>query len=183
MSGIDPDGDGGLFLQAAGHPVDQAQLLRRLHIEQQDLFLQGEFDLGLGLPDPGINDLFRRNAGLEGPVQLAPGDDIGPASQTPQQAQQRQIGVGLQGKTGQMGNGGEGFVKGLEMMGQRGRTVQIEGGAHGLGDPGYRRVFGVKGPLPVMKMVHGLSSSGVILNFNFLASGDLPRHEEPIPRR
>ena len=42
------------------------------------------------------------------------------------------------------------------MMGQGGGTVQIEGGAHGLGDRGNGRVFGVKGTLPVMKMMHGL---------------------------
>ena len=154
MSGLIRKGHRGLLLKAAGDAVDLLQLLGGLHVEQQDTGLQGRPDLLGALAHPGIDDLARVHPGRQGPVEFPPGDDVRPASQAGQQAQDGQVGVGFHREADDMGKALEGGFEHPEVVAQGGGAVKIKGRAYPGGDAAHRDVFTVEFSCMVVGMVH-----------------------------
>ena len=68
---IDPQGHARRSPQFRGDLADAAQLLIRLHVEHEDVGLEGVRDLLAGLPHAGVHDPLRRDAGREPAEQFA----------------------------------------------------------------------------------------------------------------
>src|SRR5690606_21929449 len=83
-------------------------------------------------------------------------DHVGAIALTREQAEHREIGVGL---------GRERDVRGADILQriaedagvalQRGARIDIDGGADGFGDGGQRNVLGVERAVPEFEMIHG----------------------------
>jgi hypothetical protein len=71
--GIDAEGDGRDAPRRRGARVDAAELGPRLGVEELDARGEGGVDLGVGLPDPGVDDARRVGARAERPEELAAG--------------------------------------------------------------------------------------------------------------
>ena len=151
---IDPKGHRGLLLDETGDAVDLLQLLGGFHIEQQDAGLQGRPDLLGALAHPGIDDAPRFHPGRQGPAQFPAGDDVRPASQAGQQAQDGQVGVGLHREADDMGEAPEGGREHPEVVSQGGGAVKIKRGSHPGGDQAHRDVFTVEFAGLVVEVVH-----------------------------
>ena len=151
---IDSQGYPGLELQAAGDAVDLLQLLGGLQVEQQDVGLEGRFDLLRLLAHPGVDDFARVHAGLPGPIQFTPGDDVRPGSQPGKEPQNGQVGIGLHREADDMGKLRERGVKDLEVLGQGRGAVYVKRRAHRLGNVAHRHVFAEEFTCLVIEVMH-----------------------------
>ena len=60
---VDPQADGCLLAQAAGHQIEALQFGGRFHVEAEDAGVQGLLHLGFSLADPGEHHLAGIGAG------------------------------------------------------------------------------------------------------------------------
>ena len=109
---VDAQADPGHLVHFPDHGVDAFELLGGFHIEHEDARQQSLLDFPGFFAHAGINYLFGRHSGAQGAEQFPAGDDIRARSFPGQDAQQAQIGVGLDRVAGQMRDSGEGRVEG-----------------------------------------------------------------------
>jgi hypothetical protein len=91
--------------------------------------------------DAGEDDLAGGDPGGQGAVELPAGDDVGAAALVGEEAEDGQIGIGLDGEGGQMGEPREGAVEGPEMLPERPLAVDIARRADGARNPRQRDLF------------------------------------------
>ena len=116
--------------------------------------LEGRADLVRSFAHPRIDDLLGINPGGAGPEQLAAGNDVRAAAKAREKTEDGDVGAGLGGKAGNMGDVGKGAVKGGKMAGQGGGAVQIERGAHRLCHRWHGNILAIQGVILVLKIMH-----------------------------
>ena len=94
-------------------------------------------------------------------MEFPAGDDVGPAAQAGQQAQDSQVGVGLHRETDDMRKTPEGGLEDPVVVPQGGGAIQIKRRPHLLGDFTHRDVFAVEFACLVVEMMHQLKPLAV----------------------
>ena len=148
--GVDTKGNPGLLAHQAGPLVDDPQLLGGLHVEHQDVGLEGEIDLVDALPHAGVNDLSRVRTDLESPVELAAGNDVDTAPLFHEDPHDGQVRVRLGRIADDVRDITEGPVEDPEMLQQGPVAVQVEGRAD---FPGNRLDGNILAPEPVVTVI------------------------------
>ena len=156
--GVNPEGDARAHAFRPGHLVDDVQLRGRLHVEGEDIGLEAFADLLPGLADPREDDLARREASPQGPVELAAGHHVGARAQRREETQHPEVHVRLDRVAGEVGQVSEGALVGLVCRDDRARRVHEGGRPHGLGDGRELDPFAVKPPVLVGEAVHAPDS-------------------------
>ena len=88
---INPQGDRCAFAKLRRDGVQCGKLRRRFNIELVDFSLQRRAHFIAGFADAGENDFFRRNAGVQSPLQFAAGNDIGARAFAGEDAQHSEV--------------------------------------------------------------------------------------------
>jgi hypothetical protein len=114
------------------HPLQGVQLPLALHVEGQDPGPEGALHLLHRLPHPGEDDPLRRDPRLEGPVELAQGDDVGASAQGADPVQHRQVPVGLHRVGQEEVQFAEGRLEGLDPLPDPVAVVDVQGRAEAL---------------------------------------------------
>ena len=117
------------------------ELGRALHVEAADARLEGEIDLRHRLADAREDDVLSRAAGPQHPLEFARGHDVETGPEIPHQAQDRQVGVRLDGVADAnptaLESSGKALVAGLDGR----RRIDVGGRAHGVGYGAEGNVF------------------------------------------
>ena len=121
---------------------------------------QGQCDLALALAHARKNAPARVAARGDDALQLPAADDVEPAAQPRQEAQDRLVGVGLDGEADQVSHPGHRPVQALEMAGQGLLRVNVQGRAKLPGEPLDGDAFAAKPVAGIVKFVHGEDISG-----------------------
>ena len=146
--GIDPQAQGGLLAQAHGDGVEAVQLGHGLDVEAADAHFQGPGHFRFGLADAGEDHLAGLGAGRQDPFQFAAGNDVETGAKAGEEAENAQVGVGLDGVADQAagtgGMGGQGIAE-LAVGGfQGGPGIDVGGRAEPGGDAAQGNGFGVQ---------------------------------------
>src|SRR4029077_2931126 len=106
--------------------------------------------------DPRENDLLRIPTRLQGPEQFASGNYVEAAAFFGESSQQRNVGIGLDGKTNDVRNFGEGLIEDAKVPLERREAVHISGRADFVGDPFDRHSFAEQLSVALFKKInHG----------------------------
>ena len=105
--------------------------------------------------DARKDDFLRIAAGFERAKQLAAGNDIEAASLLGERPQQRQVGIGLDGKTHDVRHSGKSLIEDLEVALERRQAVHVGRRADFPGDALERHFLGEHFAAAVFEMVHG----------------------------
>src|SRR5207247_7080336 len=97
-----------------------------LDVERINAAAEGKFDFPLGFADAGEGAFLRRPPGGNDAAQLAFADDVEPAAEIGERAQDREIGVGLDRVADQVIERRERSVELLEMVRQRALRIDVE---------------------------------------------------------
>jgi len=141
---IDPDRDRRDPASCAGDLAQLAQLRHRLDVDLVDLGVERRLELGSGLAHPREKDPLRRHTGGESAAQLAFRDDIGTGPEAGEEAQDGEVGVGLDRIADQRPLCGESLGKTLVLGGEGSCRIEVAGSADGSRDPRNRDPFGVQ---------------------------------------
>src|SRR5690606_4409212 len=120
---------------------------------------QGPADFSGLLAQPGEHHLGGIAAGGQDPLQFAHRNNIKTRAQAGQYVQNRQVGVGFDGETDQMGKVSQSFVIGQVMLFQGGAGVDIARAAVLAGNLADRYVLGKQLAVSVLEMIHGEAHS------------------------
>jgi len=157
--GIDPQAYRGPLAQAQGHPVEPFQLGGGFHVEAENTGVQGLGHFPFGLAHAGEHHLARIRPGGQDPAQLSAGDDVKPRTQTGEEGQHSQVGIGLDRKAHQAvparRMGGQGFLEFPVGGRQGGPGIDVTGSAEFFGDAGKGHVFRVQLTRPIGEGSHG----------------------------
>ena len=153
--GVHADAHRRLAAELAGHVVDAGQLGLALGMQRENPRLEREPDLRLGLAHAGENAAIDLRARRQHAAQFAAADEIEGGAQVRKQAQQREVGIGLQ-RIAHL------HVHAFEAAGEAAVVVLDGGGAVDVGgsavEPGHRGEIdglAVEGVADVVKAVHG----------------------------
>ena len=152
--GIDAQADGRLLADAGGDLVKRNQLRLGFNVEHQDAGIECVLDLFLFLAHAGKNDLFRIGAHFQRAKQFAAGHDVEAAPLLGKRAQERQVRVGLHGKTNDVADLREGAVEDLIVAPKRRQAVNVSRRANLFGNTLERHTLGVHFPVAVFEMMH-----------------------------
>ena len=141
--GIDADGDVGLHAELAGDGVQRLELGRALDVDLADARLQRGHQLRRLLADAGIDDALGRDAGRQRAAHLAYRDDVGAGAHLAEQADDRQVAVGLHGVADLGVHALDAVGEFLPGRAQRAGRIAVERRADLGGDGGERHAFGV----------------------------------------
>ena len=131
---VDAHGNAGGVAGLLREARQQIEFGLGLDVEAVDVGCERGAQLGLGLADAGEHDFPRRDAGCQGALQLAAGDDVGAGAALGQGAQHRLIGIGLHGVADQHVLAGEGVREHAVVPLQGGGGIAVERGADGGGE-------------------------------------------------
>ena len=118
--GIDANADRRPLARLSRHGIEVIELACRFDVEAMDAQFEPTVHFRDGLSDAGKNDLAGVAAGRDDSRELAAGYDVEAASQTRQQVQQREVGVGFHRVTHEVWRIAEGGVELAERAFQRG---------------------------------------------------------------
>ena len=119
---------------------------------------QRRAQLGLGLADAGEQDLVRRNAGGQRPLQFAAGHHVGAGAEFCQRAQHRLVGVRLHGVAHQRLLAGKGLGEYPVVALQRRGRIAIERRADRLRQFDQIDRLGVQHAVAIVEVIHGCFS-------------------------
>ena len=144
---VHPQGDPGLHAARAGQRVDAVRFAVRLDVD--GLHAEGDrvVELVARLADAGEDDLRRLEAGPQGRLDLAPRVRVGAGAEVPEQAQDGERGVRLEGVVNGVGVSRERRVEGGARAPDEARAVDVDGRPGPAGDLRHRNA--VAGQLPV----------------------------------
>ena len=94
--GVDPDGDAGAGAASRCDRVDPFELPFRLGVDTAQAEIDGAGELGVGLADPGEDDLSGSETGPQCDLDFPARVGIGGGAERAQQAGDAQRGIGLQ---------------------------------------------------------------------------------------
>ena len=151
---IDPQRHPGLRAHGPRHVVEGLQFRGRFHVKEQDAGLERLADFLVVFPHARKDDFVGRDASPESTKQFATRHNVRPAALRRHEPQNGQVRIGFDGKSDEMGNGGEGLVEGLEMADQRGVAVDVTGRALFLVEAFEREVFTVQRIMTIVKIMH-----------------------------
>ena len=95
--GIQTEGHTGYFALRGCQFVDDLQLRDALHVEAENLVVEAEVDLPVGLSHTCIDDLRRGKSRLDGSLDLSAADAVGTQSCLTDDAEDTRVGVCLDG--------------------------------------------------------------------------------------
>ena len=137
-----------------GQLGDPAQLLRGLDVELQDAGGQRHPDLVVGFGDAGIDDALRGYARFQRPGDLAARHRVRTQPFVGEQADHRQIAVGLDRVTEQRALARERVAKGGRQLTHRRGRVDVAGCSNGSRDVGQRHGLGMQAPASIAEAAH-----------------------------
>ncbi len=154
--GIHAQRDGSPAPQPARDDRDPRQLRGALDVEHPHARLERERDLLVGLADAGEHHLARIPAGAEHAVQLAARDDVEAGAEPREEAQHRQVRVGLHRIADDVAKPGERSVEDLPVPGQGRGGVDVERRTVAIGEALQRDRLGVQDAPLALEVVHGV---------------------------
>ena len=139
----------------AGQPRQQFELRLGFDVDAENVLGQRRAQFGLGLADAGEQDLVRRNAGGQRPLQLAAGHHVGAGAELRQCAQHRLVGVRLHGVAHQRLLAGEGLAEHPVVALQRRGRIAIERRADRFRQLDKIDRLGVQHAVAIVEVIHG----------------------------
>ena len=137
-----------------GDPRQHRQFGLRLDVEAEDVLVERQRQLGLGLADAGKRDPLARHAGGAGAAQLALRHDVHAGALARQRGQDGLVGIGFDRVADERVEAGEGLREDPVVPDQRRRRVAVERRADPIGKCGEVDVFCVEDAVPQSEMVH-----------------------------
>ena len=148
-------------------PRQQFEFGLGFDVDAENVGGQRRAQFGFGLADAGKQDLVRRNAGRQRPLQLAAGHHVGAGAELGQRAQHRLVGIGLHGVADQRLLAGEGLGEDAVVALQRRGRIAIERRADRVRQIGQIDRLGVQHAVAIVEVIHGegsVTSSGSRMN-------------------
>ena len=127
----------------------------RLHVETQNVFVEGQRDFPRRLADAGKGYARTRHASGAGAAQFAFRDDIHSRAEPRQGFEHGLIRIRLERVADQRRRVGESVAKHLEMPDQRRARIAIEGRADVPREPREIDPFGAHGAIYIVEVMHG----------------------------
>ncbi len=121
--GIDPDADRDDRTLQLGENRQPFELRERLDIDVSHPGRDRGLELLVGLPHAAEHDPVGREAGGEGPQELAPRDDVGAGTEPGEEPEHGEVAVGLDGVADAMGQVAECGIESPVSLPDRGRIV------------------------------------------------------------
>ena len=153
--GIDPHRDPRGLAGLDRQPRQQFELRLGFDVDAENVRGQRRAQLGFGLADAGEQDLVRRNAGGQRPLQLAAGHHVGAGAEFCQRAQHRLVGVRLHGVAHQRLLAGEGLAEHPVVALQGGGRIAIERRADRFRQFDKIDRLGVQHAVAIVEVIHG----------------------------
>ncbi len=138
--------------------LKRAQLGLGLDIEAENAGIEREGHLGSRLADAGEHDLLRRNASGQRAVDFALGDHVRAGAKPRQRADDRKVGVRLDGIAHERVHERESVGEDAVMALDGGGGIAIEGRADGARYCVERNVLGMQHAVPVIEVMHSSES-------------------------
>ena len=163
--GINAQADRRILCALSGNIVQAFEFRNRFDVEAENASIQRLFHFRSGLPDTGKNDFLRVSPGGQHALQLATGNDVKTGTQSGEQIEDGEVGIGFDGVTDQgilaSGMGGKDVLK-FAQGGSQGRTrINVSRCAELFGQLWQRNVFGMQCAVDAGKCSHGCLAVGV----------------------
>ena len=127
--GIDAEGYLGHLAALGGQLVDNLKLRNGLYVEAEDVLVESQLNLPVGLAYTGIDDVVSWEACLQGSFNLTSADTVGSQTALADDGQYLGIGISLDGIVYYEAVVASGFgTDGLEGVAQQTQVVVVEGG-------------------------------------------------------
>ncbi len=140
--GVDADRDPRGLPARRRQFAELMQLGHRLDIDLVNVRVERRVQFGAGLADARKDDALRRNPGGERAPHLAFGNHIGTGTETGEDAQHRQVRIGLDRIADQRPNRRQGIVQRAVLPRERRRRIKIERRADRFRDVRDRHLLG-----------------------------------------